>query len=305
MFKGEHACGARFKDGRPCTHQAYYAVAGEPRCGVHSKRVADRVTLPVNPDTAIREAEDARTHRMLVEAVAQRNYDSGVPGRVALHKLVGGFASKAPRRPGWLTVLPNYRNRTGAVRNDGALSMGDLSPMRVGPIYHGQPGVHSPAKNLENFHQGSKKFAAEDAAAFKRTQTRMFNDATPHRHHPCAVRPAPGRPRAVPEHFVWVSRDAHGYPVTNRLGYVESRQFYCNFYERAVKDSFCMRALRKRMADGYDLLLCGYDAYEPTDAIEAHYLDPTRPFGHELVLYTMLTHPEAEWPWRKHKTFDF
>ena len=39
--------------------------------------------------------------------------------------------------------------------------------------------------------------------------------------------------------------------------------------------------------------------------IEAAYLNPAEQFGHERVLFTMLTTPEQSWPWRKHKSFDF
>lgn len=58
--------------------------------------------------------------------------------------------------------------------------------------------------------------------------------------------------------------------------------------------------------DGYNLRICGYDAYDPHHYnMEDCYCDISRPFGHELVLYTMLTEPEEKWPWRKYKTFDF
>jgi hypothetical protein len=39
--------------------------------------------------------------------------------------------------------------------------------------------------------------------------------------------------------------------------------------------------------------------------IEEHYCDMSKSFGHELVLYTMLTHKPNEYPWKKYKTFDF
>ena len=39
--------------------------------------------------------------------------------------------------------------------------------------------------------------------------------------------------------------------------------------------------------------------------IEDHYLDSSKPFGHELVLYTMLTINPENYPWRKYKTEDF
>jgi hypothetical protein len=40
--------------------------------------------------------------------------------------------------------------------------------------------------------------------------------------------------------------------------------------------------------------------------LEQAYMDKSAPFGHELVLYAMLTTANKEdLPWRRHKTFDF
>lgn len=173
----------------------------------------------------------------------------------------------------------------------------------IGPVHHGQPRL-PPALNLENFHQGSKKFAVQSDDEFRETQIAMFQDPHPHRHHPAAPVPAPGVNRNVPEYFVWIDRDGSVHHVT----YVESRQFYCNFLERAIRHQPDFLRLADMRASGINLLLCGFDAFEPAPnrTLEEVYLDPSTPFGHELVIYTMLVEPEeARWPWRIHKTFDF
>jgi hypothetical protein len=43
--------------------------------------------------------------------------------------------------------------------------------------------------------------------------------------------------------------------------------------------------------DGYNLQIIGYDGFTPSDDLYSHYIDPSRPFGHELVLHTMLVIP--------------
>ena len=53
---------------------------------------------------------------------------------------------------------------------------------------------------------------------------------------------------------------------------------------------------------GFNLRIVGYDGYNVTMPLEEHYKDISRPFGHELVLYSML---KDEFVWRKFKTFDF
>ena len=54
-------------------------------------------------------------------------------------------------------------------------------------------------------------------------------------------------------------------------------------------------------------LIRGYDGHEVNAAqIESEYLNGSKPFGHELALFHMLTTPEPEnYVCRKHKTFNF
>jgi hypothetical protein len=51
---------------------------------------------------------------------------------------------------------------------------------------------------------------------------------------------------------------------------------------------------------GTNVLICGYDGYAEgaTETLYEHYVDDKRPFGHELVLLTLLTVKDtAEYPW--------
>lgn len=144
--------------------------------------------------------------------------------------------------------------------------------------------------------RGSKKFTHETWAAFDEAQALWFRDEVPHRHkHRLAEGEAPPK---------WIWRD----PATEKhheLGWIESRQMYCNFYERLVRAQPEWARLLKLVQGGTNVLLCGYDAVEMASPLEA-YLSTAASFGHERVLFTMLTEEdEARWPWRLHKTFQF
>lgn len=280
-----------------CGRPAYFAVNDSPRCGhCANKHTAGRKKLKKDPDDAKKEEEASLVHQATVENARDAARD--VASRVNLFKL-RGIMPKIPQEAGKITVLPNSANRTSLERKDRALNMSSLSPRCCGPVEHGQPGV-PPALSIEGFHQGSKYFAEMGSMEkFRETQRIIFADPSAPRHNPFARKN--GKNRNIPEFFVWNDQG-----VEHRLGYVESRQFYCNFLERAIIDKPDMHKLRRLLAEGYHLLICEHDAHSPAGrTIEEIYLDPSRPFGHGFVIYTMLVHPPEEWPWRKHKTFEF
>ncbi len=71
---------------------------------------------------------------------------------------------------------------------------------------------------------------------------------------------------------------------------------YCHFYEQfALKDP-AFAELKQMLERGYNMEIVGYDAFVPTEPLETHYLDDSRPFGHELVLYSLL---KGEKPWSR------
>ena len=87
-----------------------------------------------------------------------------------------------------------------------------------------------------------------------------------------------------------------------RFTYVESRYFYCCAYEILAKQTDNFKCLQSMIVDGTNLIICGYDAYPITKDLYEHYIDPTKPFGHELVLYSLLTIKSSkDYPWRKYR----
>ena len=260
-----------------CKRVAYYIYpnsAGSPRCGHHCKScIIGRRPLPRNPNAAKLRDDRIAAHRLTL--------GSGT-GAVSVGKL------HMMRNPdlidGVLFVFPNYRH---GGRKDG-LGCPDLSPMSLGPILT-WAGV---AQNIENFHQCSKIFPHQTLKQCLKQRAEGWSSAMPQRH---AAASRGGRIKCTG--FVWTRQD--GTHCT--LSYVECRQFYCRYMEKA-RETASWQRLTELRANGTDLRIMGYDGYMPAD-IDAAYLDDQRPFGHELVLYTMLVRPDPEsWPWRKHAT---
>lgn len=297
VFHGDASCQAVKGDGSPCCNGAYFASAsGLLVCGMHARGKAGAVELPKRSALAKAAADDAKyaAHMATVTAAPV----AGTKGTVILTKL--RMMHSPPLLPGVLNIFPNFKH---AGRKDG-LGLRTLSPMYLGPI--------AGALNLENFHQGSKclvselalpagidadaltaaeLFAYDPTPAFWEARAAMFADPMPHRHKQ-------PKQRGGTAYFVWV--DAEG--KVHKLGYVASRQFYCTFYEQLVGEQDEFKALTACRDGDTHLNLVGYDA-RPVEstaaAIEAAYLDPSAPFGHELVLFALLL---GERPWRKHAT---
>lgn len=200
---------------------------------------------------------------------------------------------------GYYKVFPNYRDGN---RKDG-YGIPSLSPMSMGPVEHVQPGL-PPSKNLENFHQGNKVFSVDDDGnptdEFYKARLEFYNDPTPHRHRKEAS-------NGKPVYSVYVDVDG----TEHHLSYIESRQFYCNYYERFALQTEAFECLKEMLDQGFNLQICGYDAYgfdgdfRSAKDWDECYTDTRSPFGHEKVLACMLSLPTDDWPWRRRKTFDF
>jgi hypothetical protein len=201
--------------------------------------------------------------------------------------------------------------------------------MRLGIVDHGQPNLPK-AVTIEGFHQGSKLFQEEvisdekgnmcPGPLFYSNRLNWYLSTDPGRYKYYGSN---GK-KNIPICFIWVTPDGK----EQYLDYITSRQFYCNFYSRLAPQQQDYVYLKSLIDNGYNLQICGYDAYHIDDyryemdsfgistAIfpeniydpkntELAYLNPSHPFGHERVLYTMLTRKEKDFPWIKYKTFDF
>lgn len=297
MWFGEGRCSATLKrKGLQCKHKAYYEHMGKAVCGRHKSKPYRK--LPVNPEKTRLQEEALQAQAESVRRERQSNRAKGSRGSVVCTKI---RCMQAPQhRSGHQSIFPN---RWHGNRRDG-IGLPDCSPMSVGPIH--LPSGQT-ASCVENMHQGSKLFhgSIDDPSAmaqFREVQASLFADPKPHRHNPMAT--GKGHQKNVPVCFVWTRSDGTVVPYD----YVPSRQFYCNYLERGLlAGNAGFDRLKTMVEEGTSVNLLGYDAFDvPLDrTIDSIYLDGSRAFGHELVIYTMLTHRPNEWPWRNHKSEEF
>jgi hypothetical protein len=312
IYYGEIPCQATYGYGKACRNKAYFKISQPEEfyvCGQHVKKYNNATELFKNPNKKKDTLRQLSYRQSLVEKAAEQNRAQnsikskamGFIGQVICTKM---FMMRDPQHiDGFLKVFPNFKHQN---RKDG-YGCKALSPKAMGPILHNQPRL-PPAKNLENFWQFSKVFPdevdekGEPTPAFFEAQIRAFNDPIPHRHKPNAKKSSTSTNINVPLYSVFRRKDG----TLVKYKYVESRQIYCNYYERIALKTKEFQHLKDLLKQGYNLQICGYDAYDVTKTPEDHYLDGSKPFGHELVLYTMLVVDDPScYPWRMYTTEEF
>lgn len=292
-FYGETTCSHKYQSGKrkgnSCTNQAYYESNGQYVCGVHSKK-GERTKLEINPKKEEIEQKRLEDEKAMIEQVALENRKNKQKGKVVCSKL--RMMKKPDNIEGYMKVFPNFKHQT---RRDG-FGCASLSPKSLGPVDHGMPGYPS-AKNIENFHQFSKifEFELEDLEKAKQLRIDAYKSDKPHRHkYPTEQLKKYNKNVNIPLYSVYVDK----YGNEHQYNYVQCRYFYCHWYEKLAKETQDFKQLETMINNGYNLQIIGYDGYQPTNDLYSHYLDESRPFGHELVLYTLLTvkNPK-EYPW--------
>ncbi len=272
--------------GNRCTNGVYFKCGIYYLCGVHSKnkeRVELQKMTKLEKDKIKQENEK--------DMILNIRYEN----KIELIKINGMFCD-IPIKNGYLDIYPNFKSNWQSKK--GGINLPELSPMSLGPVVHNQPNVPI-AQNLENFWQGSKYYDCEDDESFVKNRNQMFNDIIPHRYK------FSKDIKSSVKYFVWFDIENNEYNLT----YIQSRQLYCTFYERLVKNKESFNQLKKLYDLKVNIRIIGPDAYEfdslSSEAIENAYLDNSKPFGHERVLIAMLILLEEEYPWKKHKTLDF
>lgn len=204
-------------------------------------------------------------------------------------------------RDGFLAVFPNFKH--GKTKE--GFGCESLSPKAMGPIAHCMPNLPD-ATSIENYHQFSKVFPSDVDAdgnpteAWLEQRRRGYLDPKPHLHSPTTGN------KNAPLYSVYY------HPVSGearRYSYLECRVFYAVWYERIAvwyeRIAVCLpefKQLCELKAGGTNLQIVGYDAYSEgvVDPLWECFNDTSRPFGHELVLYTMLTvDSPLEYPWNR------
>lgn len=198
-----------------------------------------------------------------IAIVAQENKLHGEIGQLKLQRMK--MFVTVDSIPGFMKVFPNYKHEN---RKDG-FGCSALSPKKLGPIHFN--GLE--ANNLENFWQFAKVFPCEYKDEKQRKKMGITNK---------------------PLFSVYLDKDGK----ERKYSYVESRYFYCRLYADLVRKEEKFIRLQNLLKEGYNLLICGYDAYPMEETFSKYYLDESLPFGHERVLYCLLKDEE---PWERYK----
>ena len=148
---GEAMCRATYGSGKACRARAYFACGNSYalRCGTHSKMGFAVCRELRKPSVKEKEANGKATRALAlahIEAARASNRAAGRRGEVTLRRMA--MMKPIAHTPGAETVFPNNKH---AGRTDG-VGMATLSPMRLGPVVHGQVGLPN-ALNLENAYQ--------------------------------------------------------------------------------------------------------------------------------------------------------
>lgn len=287
MFYGKLKCNAIKGNGKKCTNGGYYKTKMGIRCGVHSKN-GQRTKLPRDPDEKNKRKVELENMMKSLSLFADKNENKG---KVIVSKMY--MMKKVNYVENYLCVFPNFKHDN---RADG-FGCSELSPKSMGPINHDMPNL-PPAKNLENYHQFAKVFKFEinenkvtpEAMAYR---IKGYKDTTPHRHK-YDRKMLNEKNVNIPEFSVYYNKEGE----ERRFNYLQCRYFYCYWYEKIAKETESFKKLKHKLNNGYNLNIVGYDGYNVEKPLMECYLDISRPFGHELVLYTMLTvDEENDFPW--------
>jgi len=205
---------------------------------------------------------------------------------------------EAPHVENYLSVFPNYKHEN---RLDG-FGCKDLSPKSIGPLKHSCfAPISEIVYNLENLHQGSKIFEHELNSnnnvkeEYLQKIREIYLDKVPHRHkYDRKILQKLNNNINIPKFSIYFDTNGN----EQRYNYLQCRYFYCYFYEKFVIDSKNFKKLCEMINKGYNLNIIGYDGYNVSKSLYEHYMDTSKPFGHELVLYTMLVENDRDkYPW--------
>ncbi len=292
------------KRGSRCTNKAYWRCAGSDYyCGVHSAgRRSSRTQLAKDPNAAKKRVQLYARWKQAARNAAAHNRAHGRKGHVRCGKMA---MMRAPvPDDGFLMVFPNRRHQT---RPDG-FGCSALSPMSLGPVDEHHQRDLPPALSIENYHQFNKVFpnevdadSGEPLPVFFEKQLDAYRDPEPHRHkYPRAELQRMADAGANPNAPLYCYHlDDEG--RAHHYSYLESRMFYCVWMERLAKRADAFAELRAMRDDGYNLQVMGYDGYAVTRSVDEHFADASRPFGHELVIYCLLTIDDpAHYPWTRY-----
>ncbi len=286
-----------------CKNKAYVESEKKYYCKVHCK---NGTALPKRPKTEVVALNIKREEdRRLCEDKAQiKNVEKGRKGKVKMTRLtmVKGWDYKE----GYFPIFPNYRQ----ARTDG-LSMQSLSPFKLGPVIIND---ELRCETLEIYWQYSKVYESEISARdevldiFFEKRKKFFKYRIANAVEWKKMKTLKKGPE--PEIPIFALHELNG--KEKRYDYVSSRYFYCTYYAALAEKENDLAKLRTMMDEGLNIQLVGYDSFDLDKndseeiALYKAFKNSSFHFGHEAVLYCLLTLNPKNYPWvvykRKHES---
>jgi hypothetical protein len=339
LYSGETKCQGLYADGRSCKELARHSVSASNSssakrnmngdllinnngptmkflCGTHSKKYGNlRKDLPKNPNAADYRANLIKQRLIDAKNMSQNEELKHLPKVISTKLRMFKEYTFTPEF-GYLPIFPNRKHNHGFGYG---VDCSGLSPMKLGPVVHNQLNLPN-AKNIENYHQFNKVFSSELSSIlcecprskewkhykpnedFYKKRIEAYNDDEPHRHK-FDVNTIKKETKNVNIPCYSIHVDAKG--NERHYTYIESRYFYCKQMEILARQSPDYTKLTNLLNQGYKLEILGYDAYRPkgysAKDLYEHYCDSSRPFGHEMVILSLLMIDNEQYlPWNKY-----
>jgi len=250
----------------------------------------------LNTKADIIKEEKQRFYRDSIEYAFLSNKKKQKKGTIKVRKIYS--FKNIPLTLGYINVIPNYNNKY----LNAIFSYISLSPGKMGPVHHNMPNL-PPAVNLENFWNFSKvwNFELDLETDMNELQPTFFQKriqgyqsqkriSSKYTLDELKAFDASSKPDCA------IYYDKYGQPI--KYDYIQSRYFYCHYYQQLVSYVREFNLLKKKLQMGYNMIIHGYNSYTPSDNYYQMYTDPTKPFKHEMILYIMLNEPNPEkYPW--------
>ncbi len=312
-----------------CKRSAYYFSEGDEKvyCGFHLKKDKRR-ELKKNPKQKEIQIKKLKDYISLLE----KEFSPMGDAKVRMYDMKTKMMKRLDFAPPYINIFPNFKHGS---RTDG-LGYPSLSPKFMGPILHYQKCEEIPevSQTIEGFHQFNKFFKGEDLSNFSEIRKEGYLSSNPKRHkfghtkdeHLSNLKKmdatlSSGANINIPLYSIAFTPEGE----EKHLSYFESRIFYCCFYknfllsetlieemeekglemERLLQSRKDFNFLKVKIRNGISLNICGFDAFDVGELLVSenheelmrhHYLDTSKPFGHEAVLMCLLL---EIYPWEE------
>ena len=242
--------------------------------------------------------EKLRLYKESIQFAFINNQSQNKKGTIKFKKMPNN--KKIPLTLGYINVVSNYNSKK--LNQNYILNYKSLSPTNLGPVNHNMPNL-PPSLNLENFWNFSKvwHFELDPETDMNELQPVFFQKRikgyllekpikSKYTFDQIKAFDGPVNPECA------IYYDKYGQPI--KYDYIQSRYFYCHYYQQLVSQVREFNIIKKKLQMGYNIIIYSDKGFTENDKYYQMYVDPTKPFKHEMILYIMLKEPNPDkYPW--------